>query len=139
MVSTICIIMIEQKPKSGTTEYRAWHYKNNKAYYKSNKAALDKRNKEFIQRYKKQCKCAKCGLANKPYLLEFHHIDPTTKFKSVTDLQFNAYSMKLIKDEIRKCVMICRNCHMEFHHLERNNLVSTFTQYLTEKYTPEYE
>ena len=139
MVSTICIAMIEQKPKSGTTEYRDWYYKKNTAKRKQHKARYEKRNKEFIQRYKKQCKCAKCGLANKPYLLEFHHIDPTIKYKSVTDLQFNAYSMKLIKDEIRKCVMICRNCHMEFHHLERNNLVSTFKQYLTEKYTPEYE
>ncbi len=139
MVSTICITMIEQKPKGNTPEYRQWYYHQNKAKAKAHKKSYETRNKEFIQRYKKQCKCAKCGLSNKPYLLEFHHIDPSTKYKSVTDLQFNAYSMKLIKEEIRKCVMICRNCHMEFHHLERNDLVRTFKQYLKEDYTPKYE
>jgi len=131
--------MIEQKPKGNTPEYHQWYYHQNKAKAKAHKKSYEARNKEFIQRYKRQCKCAKCGLSNKPYLLEFHHIDPTTKYKEVTNLQFNAYSMKLIKEEIRKCVMICRNCHMEFHHLERHNLVTTFEQYLKENYTPEYE
>ena len=116
--------------KSGTTEYRAWHYANNKKKYKDHKKLLDSRNKNYIQRVKRMSKCCKCGLDHKPYLLEFHHLDPSTKFKSVTNLQFNAYSMKVIKDEIRKCVMICRNCHMEFHHLERNKLVRTFKEYL---------
>jgi len=140
MVPTIYIIMTEQKPKGGTPEYRAWYYKNKyKETGKTKKKEFECRNKEFIQRYKKQCKCTKCGLSNKPYLLEFHHIDPTTKYKSITDLQFNAYSIKLIKEEIRKCVIICRNCHMEFHYLERNNLVSTFKQYLKKDYTPKYE
>lgn len=122
---------METKPKGGTTEYRAWYYENKyKATNKSKKKEFEKRNKEFIQRYKRICKCAKCGLSNKPYLLEFHHLDPSTKYKDVTNLQFNAYGIKLIKDEIRKCVTICRNCHMEFHYLERNKIVSTFEEYL---------
>tara|TARA_R110000744_G_C19035280_1_gene526007 strand:- start:149 stop:544 length:396 start_codon:yes stop_codon:yes gene_type:complete len=121
---------MENKPKGGTAEYRALYYHQNKAKAKKHKKGYEKRNKEFVQRYKKQCKCVKCGLSNKPYLLEFHHLDPSTKYKNVTDLQFNAYSMKLIKEEIRKCVMICRNCHMEYHHLERQNIVTTFKQYL---------
>ena len=91
---------------------------------------FEKRNKGFIQRVKIKRECCKCGLKHKPYLLEFHHLEPNTKYKSVTDLQFNAYGMKLIKDEIRKCVIICRNCHAEFHHLERQNIVRTFKEYL---------
>ncbi len=122
---------METKPKGGTPEYRAWYYENKyKATNKSKKKEFEKRNKDFIQRYKRMSKCCKCGLDHKPYLLEFHHLDPSTKYKSVTDLQFNAYGLKRIKDEIRKCVMICRNCHMEFHHLERNKLVRTFKEYL---------
>jgi hypothetical protein len=57
-------------------------------------------------------------------------MDPSLKYTSVTDLQFNAYGIKTIKEEIRKCVPICRNCHMEFHHLERTKKVSTFEEYL---------
>ena len=123
-----------EKPKDikgGTAEYRAWYYKNKyKPTAKEKKKTFEKRNKDFIQRVKRKSECCKCGLKHKPYLLEFHHLDPSTKYKSVTDLQFNAYGMKLIKDEIRKCVMICRNCHMEFHHLERQKIVRTFKEYL---------
>ena len=122
--------METKKPKGNTPEYRQWYYHQNKQKAQSHKRGYEKRNKDFIQRVKRMSKCCKCGLSNKPYLLEFHHLDPSKKFKSVTDLQFNAYSMKVIKDEIRKCVMTCRNCHMEFHHLERQNIVRTFKEYL---------
>jgi len=122
---------MENKPKGGTAEYRAWYYKNKYASTaKAKKKGFTKRNKDYIQRVKRMSKCCKCGLDNKPYLLEFHHLEPSKKYKSVTNLQFNAYSMKVIKDEIRKCVMICRNCHAEFHHLERQNIVRTFKEYL---------
>ena len=120
-----------KRPKGGTPEYRAWYYANKyKITGKSKKKEFEKRNKEFIIRFRKRCKCIKCGLDNKWYLLEFHHLNPKEKYKSVTDLQFNAYSIKRIKEEIRKCVPICRNCHMEFHHLERTKQVCTFNEYL---------
>jgi len=125
------IYIMENKPKSGTAEYRAWYYKNKyKATNKAKKKGFEKRNKEFIQRVKRISKCKKCGLANKPYLLEFHHVDPSTKYKDVTNLQFNAYGIERIKEEIRKCAIVCRNCHMEFHHLERTNQVHTFDEYI---------
>jgi hypothetical protein len=105
--------MKEQKPKGGTPEYRAWYYKNKyQKTGKSKKKEFEKRNKEFIIRFKKRCKCIKCSL-DKWYLIEF-----------------NAYSIKTIKKEIRKCVPICRNCHMEYHYLERQKIISTFKEYL---------
>ena len=113
----------------GTKEYHAQYYAKNSAKAKKHKKAYEKRNKEFIIRFRKKCKCIKCNL-NKWYLIEFHHIDPSTKYKDVTNLQFNAYSIQKIKEEIRKCVPICRNCHMEYHYLERQKEVSTFEEYL---------
>jgi hypothetical protein len=126
--------MENEKPKGGTNEYRAWYYKNK--YKESNqerKKRFEKRNKEFIIRFRKRCKCIKCGLDNKWYLIEFHHLDPSTKYKGVTNLQYNAYSIQRIKEEIRKCVPICRNCHAEFHHLERQKIVNSFKEYLNLK------
>ena len=130
--------MIEQKPKSGTPEYRDWYYKNNRAKAKSHKKANCARNKKYVTEYRKSNKCAKCK-EDRWYLLEFHHIDPSTKFRNICDMADQAYAISRVEEEIAKCALVCRNCHSEFHHLERNNLVSTFTQYLTEKYTPEYE
>ena len=123
-------IMEDQKPKGGTPEYRAWYFKNKyQAKGKASKKEKEARNKEFITRVRKRCKCIKCKL-DKWYLIEFHHMDPSTKYKGVTNLQFNAYGIKRIKDEIRKCVPICRNCHMEFHYLERNKIINNFQEYL---------
>lgn len=122
--------MEEKKPKSSTSEYRAWYYKNKyQKKGKIKKKEFEQRNKEFIIRFKKRCKCVKCHL-KKWYLIEFHHLDPSKKYKSVTNLQFNAYSIKTIKEEIRKCIPVCRNCHMEYHYLERHNIVSNFNEYL---------
>lgn len=113
----------------GTQEYHAKYYAENSAKAKKHKKAYEKRNKEFITRVRKRLHCLKCELKIW-YLIEFHHLDPSKKYKSVTDLQFNAYSIKTIKEEVRKCVPICRNCHMEYHYLERQNIIRTFEEYL---------
>jgi len=113
----------------GTKEYHAKYYAENSAKAKKHKKSYEKRNKEFITRIRKRLKCLKCNL-DKWYLIEFHHLDPKTKEIGVTNLQYNAYSIERIKKEIRKCVPLCRNCHMEFHHLERQKEINTFEEYL---------
>ena len=113
----------------GTKEYHAKYYAENSAKAKKHKKSYEKRNKEFITRVRKRLKCLKCSL-DKWYLIEFHHLDPKTKEIGVTNLQYNAYSIERIKKEIRKCVPLCRNCHAEYHHLERQKEISTFEQYL---------
>ena len=30
------------------------------------------------------------------------------------------YSIESIKEEIRKCIILCANCHAEIHEKERN-------------------
>ena len=113
----------------GTKEYHAKYYAEHSIKAKKHKKSYEKRNKEFITRVRKRLKCLKCSL-NKWYLIEFHHLDPRTKEIGVTNLQYNAYSIERIKKEIRKCVPVCRNCHMEYHHLERQKEISTFEEYL---------
>ena len=103
------------------------------------RSAYGARNKAgFIQDYIDAQKvaigeCFDCGLPCEDWsviMFAFDHLDPSQKYKSVTDLQFNAYSIKTIKEEVRKCVPICRNCHMEYHYLERQKLIRTFKEYL---------
>lgn len=48
--------------------------------------------------------------------LEFHHKDPDTKFKTISAMVYQGYSLKRIKEEIKKCVLLCRRCHMENYH-----------------------
>tara|TARA_R110000744_G_C18863214_1_gene504255 strand:- start:105 stop:458 length:354 start_codon:yes stop_codon:yes gene_type:complete len=114
----------------GSKAYHAEYYRKNSAKAQAHKKRYEIRNKRFITLLKRISNCCKCGL-KKHYLLEFHHVDPTTKYKNVTDLQFNAYSLERIKKEIRKCAILCRNCHMEYHHLEKQVNIHTLTKYIT--------
>ena len=72
------------------------------------------RNLIFIEQCK-SCGCAKCG-DKRTYVLDFHHIDPTQKTDSINHLRTCA--LETIEKEIKKCIVLCSNCHREFHHLE---------------------
>lgn len=45
--------------------------------------------------------------------LDFHHLNPSEKDLEVSLL--TRYSTKRVKDEIRKCVVLCANCHRKLH------------------------
>lgn len=83
---------------------------------KLRKTATDRNRwaREFIQRVKKKLKCVKCG-ENRWYVLEFHHLND--KEVEVGNMARNGYSINKIKDEIRKCDVLCANCHREEHFL----------------------
>lgn len=58
-------------------------------------------------------KCTKCGY-NKCYgALEFHHTNPKEK-EIITSLI--RLPMHQLKQELKKCVLLCANCHREEHH-----------------------
>lgn len=54
--------------------------------------------------------CRLCGFDEHPAALQFHHLDPATK-------QFNlgerglTRSINRMREEARKCVLLCANCH----------------------------
>ena len=67
--------------------------------------------------------CAKCG-DTRSYVLDFHHKDSSIKDANIARMTSNKNRLEDIQKEIDKCVVLCSNCHREFHHLE-------FTQGLT--------
>lgn len=66
--------------------------------------------KEFTRRYKKLCGCKNCGIKN-PIVLEFDHLDSSTKISTVSQMISDRYSIETVKEEIRKCQVLCANCH----------------------------
>jgi hypothetical protein len=78
----------------------------------------DKKRKEFINKWKSQG-CQKCG-DTRLYLIDAHHIDSSQKEISISD----SYGLNKIKEELLKCLPLCRNCHAEFHHLEKTQELS---------------
>ena len=57
-------------------------------------------------------KCIRCGYDRCLKALEFHHIDPTQKDFTISNDHFKL--MDAIR-ETKKCILICSNCHKEFH------------------------
>ena len=65
-------------------------------------------------------KCSVCGYRKNLAALTFHHKDPTIKdFK--LDMRFlsNRKQTKIDK-EIKKCILVCQNCHAEIHNPQHN-------------------
>lgn len=60
-------------------------------------------------------KCAVCGYSRCTSALEFHHLDPKQKEFGPGAARASSASWQKICDELRKCVMLCANCHREFH------------------------
>ena len=70
------------------------------------------RNARHVQEYLKTHHCVTfgCGQSN-PWMLDFDHIDRSTKYKSVSQLVKQGASIAVINEEIAKCQILCANCH----------------------------
>lgn len=78
-------------------------------YSRSKKPRKDKIKKWYYD-IKKKHKCKLCG--NSDYrVLEFDHIDPTTKEFDISEGFKRGYSQDLILMEMAKCQVLCANCH----------------------------
>jgi 5-methylcytosine-specific restriction endonuclease McrA len=56
--------------------------------------------------------CQLCGYDRYAGALEFHHLDPATKVFAVS-MSGIARSLARAREEARKCVLVCANCHAE--------------------------
>jgi transposase len=57
-------------------------------------------------------RCILCGYDRQPRALEFHHVDPTQKAFALSRKGVTL-SLQSLRDEARKCVLLCSNCHAE--------------------------
>jgi tRNA G26 N,N-dimethylase Trm1 len=75
--------------------------------------------RNWFQDYKSNISCVECGFSH-PAAIDFHHTDPSTKLEDVAILAKKGDSMRLLKEEISKCIPLCANCHRILHYNERN-------------------
>jgi hypothetical protein len=70
--------------------------------------------------YKEGLSCTDCGLTfvGRPWVCDFHHLDPTTKKEGVSIL-VRGWSWDRVLEEIKKCTPLCSNCHRTRHHLQK--------------------
>lgn len=78
-------------------KHRSWNMSRRDKYY------------DLVTEYLQEHPCVSCGEAD-PIVLEFDHRDPGIKDSEVTRLLSYA-SWERILDEIKKCDVVCSNCH----------------------------
>lgn len=58
-------------------------------------------------------KCQICGYGNCLEALDFHHIHPEEKTFNFNKGQTKSWDVNI--EELKKCVLLCSNCHREVH------------------------
>lgn len=79
---------------------------------KENRDKTRKRNKRLINRYKVLCGCKFCN-ERTAICLDFHHLDPSVKEDNLS--RMDCAPISKLKEEIRKCIVVCSNCHRKLH------------------------
>ena len=84
---------------------------------------VDKR-KAWIGYFKELGKttCGVCGYDKCFAAIDFHHRDPEDKLFNIAAMTrhaFNDTNKTILLSEIRKCDVLCANCHRELHDKER--------------------
>lgn len=102
-----------------------------KTYYKKNKKEQIQRvqqrkdnNQALLQKFVDDIKlsngCAYCGYKDHQAALQFHHIDSKTKDDTIANAINRNWGLDRLKQEIKKCIVLCANCHFILHYEERN-------------------
>lgn len=98
--------------KQKTLEIRAANIDKYRAKDRENKNSTYKNKRTIINSYK-ECGCLICG--EKEFVcLDFHHVDSNQKSFDIGK-QFHIKAIETIISEIKKCVVLCANCHRKVH------------------------
>lgn len=102
--------------KTCSNELRMTYFFDNRENERKVREIYFSTKRKFVDEFKESCKCQKCG-DSRWYVLDFHHLDKTLKEFSISTAM--NCSIKTLKKEIDKCIVLCSNCHRELHFLEK--------------------
>lgn len=71
-------------------------------------------NIDWFKNYKGKQECLACGEGD-PSCIEFHHVNPKEKRRSISGLVRSGASFEILLEELKKCAPLCSNCHKKHH------------------------
>jgi hypothetical protein len=104
-------------------EYSREHYLRNKERLLIANTAYKKRRWQEWKDYKSTLACTKCGFSHLA-ALDFHHVDPNEKEYNINRLISNG-QFKKAEEELKKCIVLCANCHRIHHYEEKSATLTT--------------
>jgi len=101
-------------------EYGVSWYEKNKDYQIANarKHSTEYREaiREYLHHYLLSHPCESCGEAD-PVVLEFHHLH--SKDMAIAEMVTRITNIERLEEELRKCQVLCSNCHRRLTAKER--------------------
>lgn len=67
--------------------------------------------RRFLDSYKDR-PCAECRQSFPYFVMQFDHIDPTTKRFNISQARAGTIPMRVLTKELLKCEVVCANCHL---------------------------
>ena len=112
---------IAQKPILDQKELESRKILAKQQWSKCKKEHKKKRKIRGIERKElliKECggKCIICGYSKCSRAMTFHHIDSKNKKFTLDTRNLSQKTWEDIIEEVKKCQLLCFNCHMELHH-----------------------
>jgi hypothetical protein len=88
-----------------------------------------------IRKYKKMIgKCDLCGWNKHTEILQFHHKNKSIKKFKFSTGHLGSHSWDSIEKEIKKCILICPNCHNWIHYKEKEEFRDIAKKYIDDFY-----
>jgi hypothetical protein len=103
--------------KSSENRYNSWC---KQCVYKFQKIRWKDRKRKAVELF--GGKCCICGYNKNLAALEFHHKDPSIKEFSWNKLRLRNWESVI--GELKKCILVCSNCHKEIHSPGQSIIVS---------------
>jgi hypothetical protein len=94
-------------------------YKNREDLYKAQKRYREQVRKNLTE-YLLQNPCVVCGEKD-PIVLDFDHLEPSTKVKNIAKFLSGHTSWNTILKEISKCRVLCANCHRRHTYKQQSH------------------
>jgi hypothetical protein len=67
--------------------------------------------REYNDKIKLSRGCEMCGYDKEAIHLQWHHVDPNTKYKAVAVIISEDRNLDTLNKEIEKCICVCKACH----------------------------
>ncbi|MDD3412373.1 MAG: hypothetical protein PHY47_00045 [Lachnospiraceae bacterium] len=108
-----------RKYKDPKQHKREWNYRNKEQKQIYKRKRLHKIKSDFI--LDKGGECSHCKIKynfKNAAIFDFHHIDPKEKEYNLGQGTVNKIKLSVLKEELKKCILICSNCHRLIHSSE---------------------
>ncbi len=103
-----------EENKERLRKYRREWFQRNKEHARKRVSERMRERRDWFQRLKRELMCSSCG-EDHPACLDFHHREPDKKDKEICWFVGGGYSRERILEEIKKCDVVCANCHRKLH------------------------